>query len=60
MNPLYDPSLPVDCSVSCRLEWLGVSSNFFNVEIYTPALVIGLVVWVAFRTWRKSKRKKNV
>lgn len=59
MNPLSDPNAIVDCSLSCRLEWIGVSSNFFNFEVYTPALIIVLTVWIVRRTWR-NRKKTNV
>ena len=47
--------LPDNCGFSCQFEWLEISSNFFNVSVYTPALVAGAVVYMAYRIIKKAK-----
>lgn len=46
------------CDLNCQYDWLAISSNFFNVSIYTPALVIGLIAFVVYR-YAKKLRIKN-
>lgn len=46
---------PVVCDFSCQFEWLEISSNFFSVSVYTPALVAGAVVYVTYRIIKKAK-----
>lgn len=46
---------PEVCDFSCQFEWLEVSSNFFSVSVYTPALVAGAVVYVTYRIIKKAK-----
>lgn len=45
-----------DCGVSCQFEWLEVSSNFFAVSVYTPALILG---FVAYGVWLIVKKKRG-
>jgi len=47
--------MPDACDFSCQFEWLEISSNFFSVSVYTPALVAGAVVFVAYRIIKKAK-----
>lgn len=46
---------PESCDFSCQFEWLEISSNFFNVSVYTPAVVAGAVVYVFYRIVKKIK-----
>lgn len=46
---------PDACDFSCQFEWLEISSNFFGISVYTPALVAGLVVYVFYRIIKKTK-----
>ena len=46
------------CDFYCRFEWIGVSSNFFNVEVYTPAIIVVLVAIVIRRQYVKAKKAK--
>ena len=46
------------CNTSCQYDWLSVSSNFFNVSVYTPALVIGLGAFFLYRFIKKARSKK--
>jgi len=47
----------LDCNLACQLEWLEVSSNFFTVAVYTPALVIGVGAWLIYKAIKKHKNK---
>lgn len=46
------------CNINCQYDWLAVSSNFFNISVYTPALIVGLVVFAAYR-YAKKLRDRN-
>lgn len=46
---------PPICGFTCQFEWLEISSNFFSVSVYTPALVAGAVVYMAYRIIKKAK-----
>lgn len=49
---------PEVCDFSCQFEWLEISSNFFNISVYTPALVAGGVVFVFYRIIKKAKANR--
>jgi hypothetical protein len=36
---------PTECGLACQFEWLEVSSNFFSVAVYTPALIVGVLAY---------------
>lgn len=44
-----------NCDFKCQFEWIEVSSNFFNVAVYTPALVAGLVIYAVYRIVKKYR-----
>jgi len=46
------------CDFYCRFEWIGVSSNFFNVEVYTPAILAVLGIIIIRRMYVKAKKAK--
>lgn len=52
LNTLLEPEA---CDFSCQFEWLEISSNFFSVSVYTPALVAGAVVYMIYRIIKKAK-----
>jgi hypothetical protein len=42
----------------CRFEWIDLSSNFFDISVYTPAAVVvilGVLVYKAFKKRRESR-----
>ncbi len=49
---------PMDCGLACQFEWIEVSSNFFSVAVYTPALIIGIGAWLIYKVIKK--RRDNV
>jgi len=44
-----------ECDFKCQFEWIEVSSNFFNVSVYTPALLAGIAGYVIYRIIKKVK-----
>jgi putative Mn2+ efflux pump MntP len=50
----------MDCDLACQFEWIEVSSNFFSVAVYTPALIIGLGAYFIYKGFKKAKSKKKV
>jgi uncharacterized membrane protein len=44
-----------ECDFKCQFEWIEVSSNFFNVSVYTPALLVGIAGYVIYRIIKKVK-----
>ena len=49
---------PENCDFACQFEWIEVSSNFFSVAVYTPALVVSLIGYFVYRAVKKSKKNK--
>jgi hypothetical protein len=49
--------LPDNCGFSCQFEWIEVASNFFNVSVYTPALIAGLAGYLMYRVIKKNKKR---
>lgn len=56
---MENPNLldPMDCDLACQFEWIEVSSNFFSVAVYTPALIIGFGAWLIYKGIKKRKEK---
>lgn len=52
IDTLLEPEV---CDFSCQFEWLEISSNFFSVSVYTPAVVAGAVLYVVYRIIKKVK-----
>ena len=48
---------PMDCGLACQFEWIEVSSNFFSVAVYTPALIVGVLSYFIYTAIKKKKRK---
>lgn len=46
-----------DCDLACQFEWIEVSSNFFGVSVYTPALIVGLIAYAVYRIVKKQRGK---
>jgi hypothetical protein len=44
-----------NCDFKCQFEWIEVSSNFFNVAVYTPALVVGVLGYVIYRVVKRYR-----
>ena len=44
-----------NCDFQCQFEWIEVSSNFFNVSVYTPALLAGILGYVVYRIIKKYR-----
>lgn len=47
-----------NCDFACQFEWIEVSSNFFSVAVYTPALIVSLIGYFVYRAVKKSKKNK--
>ncbi len=54
MEEMFDPE---NCDLACQFEWIEVSSNFFSVAVYTPALVVGVLSYFIYKAIKKKKRK---
>lgn len=52
LDTLLEPEV---CDFSCQFEWLEISSNFFSISVYTPALVAGAAVFLTYRIIKKAK-----
>lgn len=50
---------PDVCGFNCKFEWIEISSNFFNISVYTPALVAGAVIYVMYRVIKKTKAARD-
>lgn len=50
----------LDCDLACQFEWIEVSSNFFSVAVYTPALIVGLISYFIYKGIKKSQKNKKV
>ena len=48
---------PMDCGLACQFEWIEVSSNFFSVAVYTPALIVVVLSYFIYKAIKKKKRK---
>jgi len=48
---------PMDCDLACQFEWIEISSNFFSVAVYTPALIIGIGAWLIYKAIKRYKNK---
>lgn len=57
METMIDPE---NCDLACQFEWIEISSNFFSVAVYTPALIIGLGAYLIYKGFKKAKTKKKV
>jgi hypothetical protein len=44
-----------NCSFTCQFEWIEVSSNFFGVSVYTPALIVALLGYGIYRVIKKKR-----
>lgn len=47
-----------NCNFGCQFEWLEVSSNVFNISVYTPAFIACLVGYGIYRFVKRNKVKK--
>jgi hypothetical protein len=45
-----------NCDFACQFEWIEVSSNFFSVAVYTPALLVSLAGYAIYRAVKRAKR----
>lgn len=50
-------ALPNPCGFTCQFEYLEISSSFFSVSVYTPALIVTLVGILVYRKVRRFKSK---
>lgn len=48
-----------NCSFGCQFEWLEVSSNVFNISVYTPAFIACLVGYGIYRFVKRNKVKNS-
>jgi hypothetical protein len=46
----------VNCGFTCKFEWIDLSSNFFDISVYTPA---ALAVLFGVLIHRVIKRKQE-
>ena len=45
--------LDPECGFQCQFEWIEVSSNFFSISVYTPALIAVLLGYIGYRLYKK-------
>jgi hypothetical protein len=45
--------LDPECGFQCQFEWIEVSSNFFSISVYTPALLAVLLGYIGYRLYKK-------
>lgn len=50
---------PDTCDFACQFEWIEISSNFFSVSVYTPALIASLLGYGIYRLIKKSKWREK-
>jgi uncharacterized membrane protein len=50
---------PLDCGLACQFEWLEISSNFFSVAVYTPALIVGVLAYFLYKAIKTKKAKRK-
>ena len=53
---MEETEIMIDCDFACRFEWIELSSNFFDISVYTPA---ALAVLFGVLIYRAIKRKKG-
>jgi len=53
---MEETEIMIDCDFACRFEWIDLSSNFFDISVYTPA---ALAVLFGVLIYRAIKRKKG-
>ena len=46
----------LDCGFTCSFEWIELSSNFFDISVYSPA---ALAVLFGVLIYRVVKRKQG-
>lgn len=49
-----------NCDFACQFEWIEISSNFFSVSVYTPALVAGIIGYAIYRIVKKYRDNPSV
>jgi hypothetical protein len=45
----------VNCGFTCRFEWIELSSNFFDISVYTPAALAVLFGVLIYRVFKKKQ-----
>ena len=60
MEPTTAIAVEANCDFKCQFEWIEVSSNFFNVSVYTPALLAGIAGYALYRVIKKIKDNPKV
>ena len=53
---MEETEIMIDCDFACSFEWIDLSSNFFDISIYTPA---ALAVLFGVLIYRAIKRKQG-
>jgi hypothetical protein len=53
---MEETEILINCDFACRFEWIELSSNFFDISVYTPA---ALAVLFGVLIYRAIKRKKG-
>jgi len=53
---MEETEILLNCDFACRFEWIELSSNFFDISVYTPA---ALAVLFGVLIYRAIKRKKG-
>jgi len=53
---MEETEIMIDCDFACRFEWIDLSSNFFDISVYTPA---ALAVLFGVLIYRAIKRKQG-
>jgi len=53
---MEETEILLNCDFACRFEWIELSSNFFDISVYTPA---ALAVLFGVLIYRAVKRKKG-
>ena len=39
----------------CQFEWIDLSSNFFDISVYTPAALVVLVGVLIYRVFKRKQ-----
>ena len=53
---MEETEILLDCDIACMFEWIELSSNFFDISVYTPA---ALAVLFGVLIYRVVKRKQG-
>ena len=52
---MEETEIMIDCDFACRFEWIDLSSNFFDISVYTPAALAVLFGVLIYRVFKKKQ-----